>query len=154
MQIGCGKAHRKVALFFIPNELWKSAKWKQTEGLIRWSRFWCPGSNENQAASTIIHHHHAALHAPSQQSQYIGTAAEKVSEGLASEGSSLCLTSRRLVLLLLLFRLPQNHTIAYWFPRLDTVVPAEVERFAGLNFQNIGKAHCNWAERYYYPILA
>lgn len=120
MQIGCGKAHRKVALFFIPNELWKSAKWKQTEGLIRWSRFWCPGSNENQAASTIIHHHHAALHAPSQQSQYIGTAAEKVSEGLASEGSSLCLTSRRLVLLLLLFRLPQNHTIAYWFPPVWT----------------------------------
>lgn len=47
--------------FFSPHGLWKSAKWEQTERLIRRSRFWCSGSNENQMTSTVIHHHRATL---------------------------------------------------------------------------------------------
>lgn len=50
--------------FFLPpplNGLWKSAKWNQTEGLIRRSRFRCCGSNENQVTSSAVRQRWADL---------------------------------------------------------------------------------------------
>lgn len=77
--------------FFLPsslNGLWKSAKWKQTERLIRRSRFWCSGSNENQMTSTVIHHRQATLPAPSGAITSYWRGSQKVKDAGLREGGT------------------------------------------------------------------
>lgn len=108
-------------LFSAPHGLWKSAKWKQTERLIRRSRFWCSGSNENQMTSMVIHHRRATLRAPIRQSWYIEMAVKRlgIQASAGAHPSVLNMESSRSLVSLLLDHSrivsDKNRPTTYWF---------------------------------------
>ena len=81
---------KSVQSFFSSAWQWKSAKWKETERLIRRSRFWCSGSNENQMTSTIIHLRPATPSEPVRLSCYIEMAVKRLGIQASAEAQPPC----------------------------------------------------------------